>query len=74
MVMPDFHDWDARALWEDIKWAAKYFNHIERVTMIGDKKWQEWMAAFCKLFTRAKVRYFDHENLDEARTWATSPA
>jgi hypothetical protein len=47
----------------------KHFNHIERVAMIGDKKWQEWMAAFSKPFTTAKVRYFHHEKLNEARTW-----
>jgi hypothetical protein len=41
------------------------------VAMVGDKKWQEWMAAFCKPFTTGKVRYFDHEKLDEARTWVT---
>jgi hypothetical protein len=55
----------------DIKWDAKHFNQIERVAMVGDKKWQEWMAAFCKPFTTGKVRYFDHEKLDEARTWVT---
>jgi SpoIIAA-like len=69
MVMRDFHGWDARALWEDIKWDAKHFNQIERVAMVGDKKWQQWMAAFCKPFTTAKVRYFDHEKLEEARSW-----
>jgi hypothetical protein len=47
------------------------FQSIERVAMVGDKKWQEWMAAFCKPFTTGKVRYFDHEKLDEARTWVT---
>jgi SpoIIAA-like len=71
MVMRDFHGWDARALWEDIKWDVKHFNHIERVAMVGEKKWQEWMAAFCRPFTTAKVRYFGHEKLDEARTWVS---
>jgi hypothetical protein len=71
MIMRDFHGWDARALWEDNKWDVKHFNQIERVAMVGDKKWQQWMAAFCKPFTTAKVRYFDHEKLDEARTWLT---
>jgi hypothetical protein len=54
--MRDFQGWDARALWEDIKWDAKHFNQIERVAMVGDKKWQEWMAAFCKPFTLGTCR------------------
>ena len=27
------------------------------------------MAAFCKPFTTAKVRYFDHTHAAEARDW-----
>jgi hypothetical protein len=69
MLMRDFQGWDAGALWEDIKWDAKHFNEVERVAMVGEKKWQEWLAVFCKPFTRAKVRYFDHEKLDVARAW-----
>jgi stage II sporulation SpoAA-like protein len=69
MVMHDFHGWDAGALWEDIKWDAKHFNDVERVAIVGEKKWQEWLAALCKPFTRATVRYFNHEKLLEARAW-----
>jgi hypothetical protein len=69
MVMRDFHGWDTGALWEDIKWDAKHFNDVERVAIVGEKKWQQWLVAFCKPFTRATVRYFDQEKLDEARAW-----
>ena len=73
-AMRDFHGWDARARrGRTSKWDVKHFNDIERVAMVGDKKWQEWTAAFGKPFQTAKVRYFDHEKLDEGRTWATSP-
>jgi SpoIIAA-like len=61
MVMHDFHGWDAGALWEDIKWDAKHFNDVERVAIVGEKKWQEWLAALCKPFTRATMRYWDRE-------------
>jgi stage II sporulation SpoAA-like protein len=69
MVMDDFHGWDAGALWEDIKWDAKHFNDVERVAIVGERKWQEWLATMCKPFTRGTVRYFDHEKLAEARAW-----
>lgn len=67
--MRDFHGWDAGALWEDIKFDLKHFADIERVAMIGDKKWEKWMATFCKPFTKAEIRYFDHSKDDEARAW-----
>lgn len=35
----------------------------------GENKWQKGMAVFCKPFTTATVRYFDHSQLPEARQW-----
>ena len=42
---------------------------VERVAIVGGKKWQEWLAALCKPVTRATVRYFYHQKLAEARAW-----
>jgi len=67
--MHDFHGWTAGALWQDIKFDAKHFSDIERVAMVGETKWQHGMAVFCKPFTAAKIRYFDHSAMDEARAW-----
>lgn len=67
--MIDFHGWEPAAVWDDIKLDLKHFRHIERVAMVGDKKWERGMAAFCKPFTTAKVRYFDMRDADKARQW-----
>lgn len=67
--MSDFHGWEAGAVWEDIKFDVKHFSHIERLAMIGEKKWQKAMSAFCRPFTTAKIRYFEHAQIDEARAW-----
>jgi hypothetical protein len=67
--MHDFHGWDAGALWEDIKFDFKHFSDIERLAIVGDKKWEEWMAKFCKPFTTAAIRYFDVAQTEEAQAW-----
>ena len=67
--MHDFHGWTAGALWEDTKFALHHFRDIERLALVGERKWQEGMAVFCKPFTAAKVRYFEHAESDKARTW-----
>lgn len=69
MEMHDFHGWDAGAMWEDTKFAIHHFKDIERIAMVGETKWEHGMAIFCKPFTIAKIRYFDHSQLDEARVW-----
>jgi len=67
--MADFHGWALSAAWEDFKFGLEHFADIERLAMVGDKKWQQGMAVFCKPFTKAAVRYFDHADAAQARTW-----
>ena len=78
LQMHDFHGWTMGALWEDIKFDLKHFTHIERLAMVGERKWEAGMATFCKPFTTAKIRYFDVTEMEQARQWieegATSPA
>ena len=65
----DFHGWSMAAVWEDTKFAAHHVHDIARLAMVGEKSWQHGMAAFCKPFTKAKVRYFDASELAEAEAW-----
>jgi RNAse (barnase) inhibitor barstar len=67
--MNNFHGWEADALWDDIKFDMKHFADIERLAMVGDKKWQHGMATFCKPFTKATIRYFDRVDAEEAHKW-----
>lgn len=67
--MHDFRGWDAGALWQDIKFDAKHFADIERLALVGEKKWQKGMSVFCKPFTTAKVKYFDLTEASQAREW-----
>lgn len=67
--MVDFHGWEGKALWDDIKFDAKHFADIERLAMVGDQQWEKAMANFCRPFTTAKIRYFDHGAMNDARTW-----
>ena len=65
--MEDFHGWDMPALWDDIKFATGHFSEIERIAIVGDQKWEAWMAQVCKPFTHATIRYFDQ--VDEGAAW-----
>jgi stage II sporulation SpoAA-like protein len=65
----DFQGWDAKALWDDIKFATTHCTKIDRIALVGEKKWEQWMAKVCKPFTMAKLRYFDAAELDAAKVW-----
>jgi hypothetical protein len=65
----DFKGWTAGALWEDTKFAAKHFNDIDRIAVVGESPWQHGVTLFFKPFTGAEVRYFDMVAVNEARRW-----
>jgi hypothetical protein len=67
--MHDFHGWTAGAACEDLSFGIEHFNDIERIAIVGETQWEHGMALFCKPFTRAQVRYFDHIADKEARAW-----
>ena len=68
--MKDFHGWDLAAVWEDTKFGYKHYSDIERIAIVGETTWEKWMTGFCKPFTRAKIKYFESNELEAARAWA----
>lgn len=65
----DFQGWDLHALWDDIKFSTTHCTRIERIALVGEKKWEEWMAKVCKPFTMAKIKYFDAADINAAWAW-----
>jgi hypothetical protein len=68
-VFHDFHGWDLHAVWDDVKFASEHCHDIERVAIVGERRWESWMAKVCKPFTTAKTRYFDASEIEAARAW-----
>jgi hypothetical protein len=67
--LKDFHGWTMGALWEDMKFDWRHFSDIERLALVGDKRWEAGMATFCKPFTQATVQYFDVSDESKAVNW-----
>lgn len=65
----DFEGWTAGAMWEDTKFAARHFNDIERLAVVGEARWERGMVKFIKPFTMAAAKYFDMQDADQARRW-----
>jgi hypothetical protein len=67
--LEDFHGWDMHAAWDDLKLGLKHYSDFERLALVGDEKWEEWMARIAKPFTKAEVKYFGKDDLDDAWRW-----
>ncbi|WP_395742087.1 STAS/SEC14 domain-containing protein [Prosthecobacter sp.] len=68
-IMVNFHGWELPALWDDIRFDLKHLADIERLALVGDKRWEKWMATFCKPFTTARIQFFDADEEAAARQW-----
>ncbi len=69
LILDDFHGWTLGAMWEDTKFDLNHWHDIEKLAIVGETKWEAGMATFCKPFTSASIKYFDHAKLDDARKW-----
>ncbi len=64
-----FHGWEPAAVWKDLRFDWRHCGDSERPAMGGDKASERWMAAFCRQFTTAEVRYFDQSESRRGRAW-----
>lgn len=71
--MEDFEGWEAKAFWEDVKFDSKHANDFDKVAMVGEKKWEEWMTDLMQPFTAAEVKYFNTSQKEEAIKWIKKP-
>jgi hypothetical protein len=67
--MENFSGWKFNAFWKDLKMDMSHADDYEKIAMVGDKKWQDWITQFMKPFTNADIRYFDLEEKQKAKEW-----
>jgi hypothetical protein len=67
--MHNFHGWSAGAFWADAKFGVHHYRDIERIAVVGEKRWQRAMTTICRPFTQAKIRYFAGDQEELARQW-----
>ncbi len=65
----DFHGWTVAAAWEDTKFGMRHFSDIERMAIVGDAAWEKGMALLLKPFTKAKIKYFNVDQMAAAKAW-----
>src|SRR5438093_13617821 len=53
--MENFSGWEPVAMWDDLKFSLSHASQIERVAMVGDKKWEEWVSKIAALMLQAEA-------------------
>ncbi|MCB9838587.1 MAG: STAS/SEC14 domain-containing protein [Phycisphaeraceae bacterium] len=61
-------------IWADMKWGPAHLGRFERLAIVADQRWFEWMIAPFRPFVHAQIRCFHLDEIDEARAWITEDA
>jgi hypothetical protein len=67
--LEDFHGWDAKAAWDDLKSWIKFRHDLDRIAIVGEKAWEKWMTKLVELFPGIDAKYFDHSQIQDAWGW-----
>jgi hypothetical protein len=67
---------NSTGFWEDgileVSYGKLDFMHaadIEKIAIVGAKKWEKWMYAIMKPFTKASILYFGLADKEKAMAW-----
>lgn len=69
--LQDFEGIEPGAVLADLKLDMKHRNNVEKLAVVGDRKWEEWMTMLSRPFTTGEVRYFDGPQVEEAKEWVS---
>ena len=73
IILEAFEGWDRRGDWGDVSFMSEQGQHIEKMAIVGDEKWQDDAVAFtAKGFRATVIEFFTPSRLNEARTWLSS--
>ncbi len=68
--MVEFEGIELRAVWDEIRFDTRHLRDVERCAVIGNRAWEKWATKFAGvLFVGAQFRYFDADQVEEARAW-----
>jgi hypothetical protein len=61
------HGVEPTAVWQDLRMTPEYVTKLDRIAVVGDARWQKWLATISDLVTEAA--FFAPEEIDRAWGW-----
>lgn len=63
----------AESIYDDLRFAVKHKDHIERMAVLGDEAWKKHWIALFGLFGGITAEYFVRSDFKSAIGWIQSP-
>ena len=68
-----FRGWDPLALPRELKMDLKFRKHFTKVAVVGEGRIEAYATRLAAFFISGEVRFFEHHQLQDARTWIGAP-
>jgi hypothetical protein len=65
-----FDGLEASGLVEDLRFGFAHRKDLDRVAIVGERRWQDWATRLADPFVSGEVRFFDKDEREEAYRWA----
>ena len=70
ILTDDFEGWERGGDWGDLSFSIEHDKHIEKMAIVGDKKWEDLALLFTSKGLRPfPIEYFVPADLAKARAW-----
>ncbi|MFN6943763.1 MAG: STAS/SEC14 domain-containing protein [Cytophagaceae bacterium] len=68
--LENFEGWDSpKSFWDEFKISFKHYTDLEKVAIVGEKKWEEYATKASNFLNPATIRYFSEDQKEEAYNW-----
>jgi hypothetical protein len=73
LIAEGFQGWDNKGDWGDVSFQMKYDDEIEKIAVVGEKKWEDLVSVFLgKGLRPMEIKLFQPSQLGIARAWIGS--
>lgn len=70
ILCEDFLGWDKASDWEDVSFQSQSDPYINKMALVGDKKWKDLALMFTgQGFREFPIEYFEPLEIEQARAW-----
>jgi len=67
--MTEFN-WEKVEAWgADLKFGHDFHNKVEKMAIVGDKKWDQWLTNLAAPFYAREVKYYHSDDIERAWDW-----
>ena len=67
--LQEFAGEEVKAWLPDLKFGHRFHDKIEKMAIVGDKRWQKWLAALASPWYAHDTRFFHPDETDKAWAW-----